>query len=215
MEVNGVNKKALTALSLVLAVMFISTTINSVFALEVNEHQYAGGRALIQVPGGPMIRLVMYRLSGDFGRVCDRIHIAVALESNPEAFAVVMGWEDNPDRKAFSDLVGLGDNTLVKRWQIQVITICKTTIAWWTIPLEVPATDDTQAVTVPPGLIILKGSGDKLTSETVTPIVTVTAKESYVAEGKLYCRGWGSVSTTGDWGRVVKDTDWHWTLPDP
>ena len=208
------NKKALIALTLILAIMMFATGINSVFALEIYEHQYAGGVAeAVQVPCGPQINFVMYRLCGDFGRVSDRFHIAVATESDPETFEVVRGWEDNPERKAFSDNLPYGDNILVNRRQIQVVKIFKTTIAWWTIPLVVPETDDTQGFTVPPGFLILKGSGEKITAFTEIPgVVTVDTKANYEAEGKMWCAGWGSQSIAGT---VVTDTDWLWTLPDP
>ena len=207
------NEKIMMSITLILTIIVFSTSISSVFAVtEIYEHQYAGGVAnSIQVPDGPKINFVMYRMTGDFGRVSDRIHIAVATQSDPENFVVVKGWEDNPDRKAFSDLLGFGESVLVTPLQMQVITFRKTTIAFWTIPLEVPATDDTQAFTVPPGLLILTGSGEKIAYPYEIPgILLANFNANYAANGKLYCRGWRGIDITGE---VNTDTDWYWTLP--
>jgi hypothetical protein len=202
------NKKILTSLATITVIMVFSTTINSVFAVtEIYEHQYGGGDAFIDVPGKPKIEITMYRVSGHFGRVSDRLLISVESQSNPGKYIPVRGWEDNPERAVFSG----GDTVVVKSWQITVFSIGKTAIAIWTIPLEVPATVDTPAFTIHPGLLIVKGSGDKVVDQFVIPgFLTVDINESYDAtEGKLISPGWCSGTVTG---YVVKDNDWYWTL---
>jgi hypothetical protein len=221
------NRKIITILTLFLAIMIFSTGINTVLAsTTIYEHQYAGGVAFIDIPGQPRFDLAFSRFCGHFGRISDRLSVYMITESGMKT---VMGVDDNPTRKAFSDDVGGSKTVLVKRWQLQIFTFCRTTIAYWTIPLEVPATVGipgapppynlpTPAVTIPPGLVILKGSGEVITRlvEDI-PIgpngytLTIDVKGNYAAQGTLFCPGWdfyGSIE-----GMVQTDSDYIWTTP--
>ena len=228
------NKQVLVTLVALMAVVILASNVNMALAETIRtDYQYAGGRSRIDVPGKPVIRLEAQRLwSSDFG-ISDRIQIDVFTGGKPQ-FKEVVAWEDNPDRYAFS--VGLGtdlEKHLVKPWQIGVYRIWKTSIVYWTMPLVVPATYNslgvlvTQEVTLPPGLLVLRGYGESM-SDQFPPnpsgwypvgsegwLYRIDTTSFYNAEVTLFCPGWHY------WGPVaegynptsVTDRTWSWKLP--
>lgn len=222
------NKKVLM-IAVALIVAISASSIAPALAESVrSDYQYAGGVAVIDVPGHPKIRLTAMGLcSRDFGR-SDRIHIQV--DTNPTGdpnWVYVSAYEDNPERCAWSaSLGGAAVQNLAKRWQIGVFRICKTNFVYWRIPLIAPATDDTPEVVLPPGFLVLRGYGE-INTEQVPPVgAPITAvpigtagwyfrieSSYYDADATLFCRGWrycGPVGEDFDDTRSVKNNIWTW-----
>jgi hypothetical protein len=224
------NKKVLATTIALMAVVIIASNINMALAATIRtDHQYAGGRTRINVPGKPDIRLSAERTwSSDYG-LSDRIQIDMFTGGTPPFKEVVM-WEDNPSHYAFS--LGLGtdmEKHLVKRSQIGVYRIGKTSIVYWTIPLVVPATDSTPEVTLPSGLLVLRGYGESMSSQIPPPshptgwlpvgtmgwFYRIDTASYYNAEATLFCPGWhyfGPVAEDYN-PTVVAERIWSWKLP--
>jgi len=228
--VKKINKKVLVTAIALVAVAIIASNVNMALAETIRtDHQYAGGITRIDVPGKPVIRLGAERIwSSDLG-ISDRIQIDVFTGGTPQFIEVAM-WEDNPSHYAFS--VGLGTNLekyLVKPSQIGVYRIGKTSIVYWKIPLVVPATDSTPEVILPPGLLVLRGYGESMSSQIPPPshptgwlpvgtmgwFFRIDTASYYNAEVTLFCPGWhyfGPVAE--DYSpKVVADRIWSWKLP--
>jgi len=126
-------------------------------------------------------------------------------------------------RSAFSASLGLPTvEKVVKYGQIGVLRIGKDEVVHWTIPLQAPvAPQSTSVVTLPPGMLILKGTGDKLynsvTMTTPTGWNAVYSYNYYQATATLFCPGWHafgeSVGLSSGSGQtiVVVDRLWTWT----
>jgi hypothetical protein len=202
---------------------------------EFSELQYAGGNAIIDVPGKTRIWLVMGRADGPFGKRADRIQIMVDTgNTNPAGLPVwkgVVAYEDNPARNAFSESLGTGIvQNLVKDWQIEIYQKGKTSVVEWRIPLVIPATEapnPTPEVVLPPGRLVLREYGEALSGYTPSvPIgtagwnVTINTLSYYLANATLYCRSWhyyGPVAEnfvgTPQESRLVTNRTWTWTPP--
>jgi hypothetical protein len=173
------------------------------------EHLSAGLSVVIDVPGHPKIAVVaMHMDKSDFyGGSADRINLFVATGLAPPKPPSVLAsaYEDNPERKAFSDQVGggaPGTRPLVNKWQIQIFKIGKTVFMYWTIPLNMPATTLTPEVVLPPGALVLQGSGEaQVNSGTVnfpSGWKMTSQTTSYDAKATFICPSWcfcGSPST--------------------
>jgi hypothetical protein len=224
-----VNRKILLTV-LALAAVMVATSVNMALATTTYyDYMDAGGRCVVDVPGQPKVFLYAWTMHGTYfsGRA-DRIMLVVAtgLPSPAPAFYLVAGYEDNPTRSAFSASLGLPTvEHVVKDWQIGIYRIGKTSIAYWTVPLECPATALTPQVTIPPGMLVLKGYDDL--TPISQPVTGVPSGWSYSVEGSVYkahatllCPGWrfyGSVGeafagTAQSPMSIVSET-WTWTSP--
>jgi hypothetical protein len=210
--------ESLTALSI--AIFVLAACANLAYAVPVTktEHLDAGGGVLIDVPGHPKILVVaMHMDRSDFYEGnADRINLFAP--GKP-----LTAYEDNPERKAFSDQVGggpPGTRPLVKKWQIQTFRICKTVFIYWTIPLVMPATTLTPEVTLPPGCLVLQGYGDAKVGDSVTPFPSTgwtmaSHVTGYDAKATLLCPSWhyyGPASETAT-PSVQTDGTAIWTHP--
>ena len=192
------------------------------------DYEFAGASCIINVPDKPLIRLVAYgQMYGDYysgNNHADRIQL---LTWTGSAWRYVAGYEDNPTRSAFSDSLGLGtEEHVVAPGQIQVLRDEDNNInmVHWNIPLECPDTDTTDPATLPPGKLVLQGSGSLQTMTPVNnaPIGTTGWTYSlsghyYSATAKLFCVDWGCKWVTVGDGysgssapRVVTDRVWTW-----
>jgi hypothetical protein len=155
--------------------------------------------------------------------------------TNPQTgnpvFKLAVSYEDNPERYDWSGLLGsTHQRFLVKSWQMQVFRIGKTSYVLWTIPLVVPATgspNPTPEVVLPPGLLVLRGYGDSMSSS-LPPTGFLQFKPSnwlyridtashYTAHATLFCLRWRYFGPVGeDYAPMsVADRTWTWKLPDP
>jgi hypothetical protein len=226
-EVIEVNRKILLTV-LALAAVMLATSVNMALAATTYyDYMDAGGRCVVDVPGQPRVLIYMWTMHGTFysGRA-DRIMLIVETGLPVPAFYPVAGYEDVPTRSAFSASLGLPTvEHVVKKWQIGIYRIGKTSIAYWTVPLECPATALTPQVTIPPGVLVLKGHDGLIPVS--GPATTVPNGWSYSVEGSVhnahatfFCPGWhffGSVGeafvgTDLDTKSIVSET-WTWTSP--
>jgi hypothetical protein len=226
------------AVALMVAAM-LTASVNTALAETVyTEHEY-GVTSVIDVPGKTMIRLVLssYKGSDYYSGKANRFQVAVHTGSfSPTTglpiFKIVSAYEDNPTRNAFS--VGLGTaqvQNLVKPWQIQIVRMCNTTIAYWTIPMVAPATggsNPTPEVTLPPGMLVVRRYGEAMAVAPTPPtsIGTTGWKYSipeggifYIAEATLFCPGWRYCGPVGEayagtpLRSTVRSQTWIWTHP--
>jgi hypothetical protein len=210
MGVKDMNKRVVIGSVLVLSLAFVvlAASVNTALAVTTyTEHENAGGASIIDVPGHTNIMLSVDHFdTGDF--YCgsaDRITIAVSAGESGigPPFRAVAAYEDNPTRIAFSQQLATGVvQNLVKRGQIQVFRIGKTVFAYWTIPLVMPEETwpdgkVTPAVTLPPGLLVLRGYDESKYSITPSlPIGTTGWKvmaettSYYWAHATLFCPRW-------------------------
>jgi hypothetical protein len=177
---------------------------------DFTEHENAGGVTRILVPGQREILITADHMDSCVFGSADRILVGVSAASSGVGgpFRPVVAFEDNPRRYAFS--VSLGSNhehCLVKPWQIQIFRIGKTSFVYWTIPLVAPATEEiirpglptipaTPEVTLPPGLLILRGYDEPKSGSMVYPPypsgwkVSVVTTSQYNAHATLFCPRW-------------------------
>jgi len=219
-----VNRKILLIV-LILSAVMLATNINMAFATTTYyDYTDAGGRCVIDVPGQPKVFIYMWTMHGTYysGRA-DRFMILVETGITPAWFPVA-GYEDNPTRSAFSASLGMPTvEHVVKDWQIGIYRIGKTSIAYWTVPLECPATALTPQVTIPPGMLVLKGQNGIV--QTSTPTTGTPSGWSYSVAGSIYyahatflCPGWRFFGTVGEGfdGTLQEPTSiasltWTWT----
>ena len=190
--------------TLCLAVFVLAAYTSVAFAITQTEHLDAGATCLIEVPGHPKILVVAMHMdrSGFYSGSADRINLFAAFTtpSGGTGWKLVSAYEDNPERWAFSNLVGggpSGTRPLVEKWQIQIFKICKTVFMYWTVPLVMPATTGpfaTPEVILPPGCLMLRGSGDVQVGGGVTNFPSgwkmTSVGKSYEASASLFCLGW-------------------------
>jgi hypothetical protein len=215
-----------TALAL-MGLMLTSSISMALATTTYYEYMDAGGRCVINVPGNPDVFIYMWTMHGTYysGRA-DRLMLAVATGLSSPKFVAVAGYEDNPTRSAFSVSLGLPTaEHVVKDWQIGIYKMGKTSVAYWTVPLECPATALTPEVTIPPGMIVLKGQ-DSLVS-TSNPSTTTPSGWSYIVEGRIYyahatllCPGWHFLGSVGEGfdgtpsqPTSISSLTWTWTHP--
>ena len=221
------NRKILVV-SMALIIVMLTVSVNAVLAETVRtDYQFAGGNAVLDIPGQPRINFVACGIwASDFGRA-DFVQIQV--DDNPEGepnFVAAVTYDDNPKRAAFSG--GLGTpypSYCVKPWQLQIFRIGKTTFVIWTKPLVAPATDTTPEVVVPPGLLVLRGSGESMSMVMPAPgmpfdvaipigdwFARIETNCYYEADATLFCRGWHHYGPVGeDYAATsVKERIWTW-----
>jgi hypothetical protein len=220
-----VNRKILIIAMIVMAAVMLAASINMAFATTTYyDYMSAGGSVVVDVPGQtPVLVYLWHGVGSYYSGTADRIMLVVL------STGLVAGYENNPARHAFSASIGTGyPEFLVKPWQIGIFRIGKTSVAYWTVPLVVPASDGHPAVTIPPGVLVLQGQGDLLyESVPTTPIGTLGwsyAVDYYYwdATVTLFCPGWhffGSVGAATTWGpfglapQSFKFQAWTWTGP--
>jgi hypothetical protein len=227
--VKKVNRKIIVTV-LALAAVMLATSVNMALAATTYyDYMDAGGRCVVDVSGKPRVLFYVWTMHGTYYRGrADRIMLIVetGLPAPAPAFYPVAGYEDNPKRSAFSASLGLPTvEHVVKNWQIGIFRIGKTSIAYWTVPLECPATALTPQVTIPPGVLVLKGYDGLIPVS--APATATPSGWSYSVEGSVYnahatffCPGWhfhGSVGeafvgTNLDTKSIVSET-WTWTGP--
>jgi hypothetical protein len=184
-------------------------TLNIALATETNHVDYerVGLNCVVDVPDKPLLRMVAYgQMYGDYysgNGHADRIQISVRVNN---AWKVVVGYEDNPTRSAFSESLGMGvEEHVVKPGQIQVLRDedSNTNMLFWNVPLEIPATDATDAFTLPPGKIFVTGYGSLVhyvyptTPGTYQSVGNAGWSYSIVADyykgtGSFFCKEWGA-----------------------
>ena len=170
-EVREANRKILVV-SMVLIIVMLTVSVNTVLAETIRtDYQFAGGNAVLDIPGQPRINFVACGIwASDFGRA-DFVQIQV--DDNPTGdpnFVAAVTYDDNPERAAFS--AGLGTpypSYCIKRWQLSIFRIGKTSFVLWTVPLVAPATDTTPEVVIPPGLLVIRGHGEPMSSFVPSP----------------------------------------------
>jgi hypothetical protein len=226
-EVIEVNRKILLTV-LALATVMLATSVNMALAATTYyDYMDAGGRCVVDVPGQPRILFYVWTMHGNYYRGrADRIMLIVVTGVPNPPVVPVAGYEDNPTRSAFSASLGLPTvEHIVKNWQIGIFRIGKTSIAYWTVPLECPATAFSPQVTIPPGMLVLKGYDGLIPVS--NPATGTPSGWSYSVEGSVYnahatffCPAWhfhGSVGeafvgTALDTKSIVSET-WTWTGP--
>ena len=220
------NRKILLLVIALIATM-IGSSVNMAYASTVyTEYIRVGGACVINIPDKPLIRLVAYgQMYSDFysgNNHVDDIRISIWTGT---AWKRVAGYVDNPTRSEFSD--GLGTGTVeyaVEPGKIQVLRDEENNInmVHWNIPLECPATTATPAVTIPPGKLVLQGSGElKTISYSNVPIGTTGWQYSftgsyYYATAKFFCVDWKckwvpvGAGYTGPYAPLAY-VNWEWT----
>jgi hypothetical protein len=231
------NRKIVVLAAALFAVaMLVVGTSSALAEIVKTDSEFGGGTSVVDVAGHTRVRFTVFgNMRGDYysGRA-DRIHLAVDTGTiNPSTglpvWKNVAGYEDNAVRSAFSVSLGLGTTeNVVKTWQIGVMKIDKTIIVYWTIPLVCPATgapNPTPEVVVPPGLLVLAGSGDLIYVPATTPVPFGTTGwkvafefNYYNAEATFLCPGWHYCGPVGEafagtsqGARAVTDRIWVWT----
>ncbi len=222
------NRKIIVIFLVLMATAILASSISSAFAVTTyTDHEHAGATCVIDVPGKTMIRLIAYgQMYGDYySGKADRIQILVYTGSG---WRYVVGYEDVPERSAFSAGLGLGTvENVVEPGQIQVLRVGESTtvMVHWNIPLVCPATDTTPAVTLPPGKLVVVGFGEaKPVTVSNAPIGTTGWKYSIVATyhsatATLFCEGWdykwlpvgAAFAGTSLEPRSIDDRIWTWT----
>lgn len=210
----------------------IGSTFNVALATTVQtDYEFAGAACIINIPDKPLVRIIAYgQMYGDYysgNNHADRIQIQVLTTDGTNTWKYIAGYEDNPTRSAFSDSLGLGtiENT-VEYGQIQVLRDEDNNInmVHWNIPLVCPATDNTPAVTIPPGKLVLQGYGDLRTNtpQNNIPIGTTGWTYSltghyYYSNAKFFCVNWdckwvtvGDGYATSLAPRIQVDRVWIW-----
>jgi hypothetical protein len=229
-EVKNMKRKVLVTIMILIAMIMLAASINMAFATTTYyDYMDAGGRCVVDVPGQPTVLFYMWTMHGTYysGRA-DRIMLVVAtgLPAPAPPFYPVAGYEDNPKRSAFSASLGLPTvEHVVKNWQIGIFRIGKTSIAYWTVPLECPKTALTPQVTIPPGMLVLNGHDGLI--HTSTPLTVTPSGWSYSVEGSVYnahatlvCPSWHFFGSVGEGfvGTNVESTSivsltWTWNSP--
>ncbi len=110
---------------------------------------------------------------------------------------------DSPSIEAFNkDVLSAGFVLLVKHWELQVLRVGKTVLAYWTVPIVSPA------LTLPPMCLLLRGYGLAQTKHSVLTLpkgVTWTMDVTYfAASATLVCPAWKYCGAVGD-----QDTSMH------
>jgi hypothetical protein len=225
-------RKILLTTIILMATTMLAASLNIAFATTTYvDYEHAGAVCIINVPGHtPWIRLNVFgQMKGNYYHGCaDRfmLYVNIGNETAPN-FVPVAGYEDNPTRSAFSASLGLPTvEHVVKPWQIGIFRIGKTAIVYWTIPLEVPVAPlSTSVVTLPSGMLILEGYGDKV-AYSIGPVpigatgwnVTYSF-HVYPANAKLFCPAWKyywkpvgqGFTGLGFQTMVIVDRVWTWT----
>ena len=219
-------RKILIIAMVVMAAIMLAASINMAFATTTYyDYEHAGALCLINAPSHPsFLFLVFGQMVGNYYcGVANRFMFEV-YSSSLATFVPVAGYEDNPTRSAFSASLGLPTvEHIVAHGQIGVFRVGKFEMVYWTIPLEIPvAPFSTSVITLPPGMLMLQGYGEKL-SASVGPVAigpngwyVEYSYHYYDATANLFCPGWnywgpvglssGALQTT-----VVVDRVWTWT----
>jgi hypothetical protein len=224
--VKKVNGRIFRIAIVVIAAAMLTVSVNMAFATTTYyDFMTAGGQCVIDVPGQPPIYFLAWHMTGNYySGSADRLMVYVG-----PSFVPVAGWENKPARYAFSISLGMTGFTtyLVKPWEIGSFRIDKTSVTYWTIPLVIPATTSTPAVTIPPGLLVFNGH-DGLQYGTLGGSIGTKGwsfslvNYYYDATVTLFCPGWhflgtvGAASTWGPYGlgpESFESQTWTWTGP--
>ncbi len=227
------NKKWVCIIVFLITAILCSNLSLALATTVQTDYENAGASCINNVPGQPEVRIVVYgQMYGDYysgNNHADRIQILLKITSGPSigSWKYIVGYEDNPTRSAFSDSLGLGTvENVVKYGQIQMLRDEDNNIntVHWNIPLVCPATDNTPAVTLPPGKLMLQGYGDLKTN---TPQNNAPIGETgwtysltghyYSATAKFFCVDWNCKWITVGEGyasnlspRAQVDRVWTW-----
>jgi hypothetical protein len=220
------NRKILLTVLALLAVAMLATSVNTALATTTYvDNEHAGGSCVIGVPDSstPWVRLVVYGLmkGNYYSGIANRfmIYVRTGGSDTGPTFTPVAGYENNAVRSAFSASLGFPTvEHVVKDWQIGVFRVGKCELVYWTIPLQVPVTPhSTTVVTIPPGMMILKGYGDKLynsVSATMGGVSVTYSYHYYLADATVFSGDWKPVGgLVTSLPGVVVDRVWTWTLP--
>ncbi len=233
-------KVVIGVLATLAAVAMLASSINMTFAdTTYVDYERAGISCIIVVPGsGTWIRCsISGQMYGNYysgnAHGAERIQIYVRTGGPDTAptWKSVSAYEDNPTRSAFSAGLGVASEIqhIVKNGQIQVLRERDSNIimAHWNIPLVCLATDNTPAVTIPPGMLKLEGYGDLRSPAAVGPISFGTTgwtiaytQHYYYATATLFCQDWNYKwklidqdlpASSYSVPRAVVDRVWTWT----
>jgi hypothetical protein len=223
------NRKLLLVVSVLVAATILAGSVGSTLAeTTCFDHEYAGMNCVIDVPGKTLIRLVVYgQMEGDYYPMhgyADRVQIQVWTGT---AFKTVVGFEDNPVRSAFSFGLGLGTvENVVKQGNIQANRDedTNTNMFFWNVPLVIPATSNTPAVTLPPGKLFITGFGSLIHSSYPKTAVGPNGwyysieADYYKGTASFFCVEWGckwvsvgsAYAGTSQEPRIIVDRIWSW-----
>lgn len=197
-----------TVLVLSLAFIVSGTCIGPAFAsVTYYDHGSAGGFTIIDIADhqpSVLITVVHYD-RGDHG-VGDYLEVATWQYVPPlgrSVWKTVAVVTDSPTIVAFSkDFVYAGVPGIpvsvqqVKDCQLQVFKIGKIVSAYWTVPIE------SSALTMPPGLLLLRGYGRVQTDEQVYSLpngITWTVDAAALkAHATFVCPAWRYFGSVGD-----------------
>jgi len=197
-----------TVLVLSLAFIVSATCVDPAFALVTYyDHGSTGGVTVIDIAEHqpPVQITVVHYDRGDHG-IGDYLEVAMWQFVPPlgrSVWVTVAVVTDSPTIAAFSkDFVYAGvpggpiSVLLVKPCQLQIFKICKIVSAYWTVPIE------TSALTLPPGLLLLRGYGRVQTDEQVFSLpngITWTVEAAALnAHATFICPTWKYFGSVGD-----------------
>lgn len=203
-------------LALFLMALVLTMSIAPTFAADIEpwtEHANVVGETVVNIPGGVnQVRIVFAHYDwGDHGvRDAIQIYYVQTLPSGVQV-AMIIGWYSDTClgvnyAKAMMEGMPCKVEKL-KPWQLQVGRVCKTAIALWTVPLEIPELiwtggGKTPAVKIPPGALVLNGYGEKITGielprKLPTNIERTAVFSGYNAKAFLVCPEWRYCGSVG------------------
>ncbi len=224
------NRKFLSVIAFLTAII-LAGSIGATFAT-ITQHDYerAGANCVIDVSGKPLFRIVAYgQMVGDYySGKADRLMVQ---EYFGGGWKTVVAYEDNAVRNAFSVSLGAANpEIVVKPGWIQMLRDEESIVikVQWNKPLEIPAAGGLPEATIPPGMVVITGSGNLKLSTTPgypTPVAFGEGGWSYTVYAHYYsgtaiffCQEWGckwvpvgAAYTGSSEPRVIVDRVWTWT----
>jgi hypothetical protein len=219
-----------------LAVTISSACVAPALALTTyHEYLNAVGTAVIDLPNSqPKMQLTCwhYEPNSDHG---SGSHIVLSLWT-AKGFVPVAILTNSPSRAQFVTTLWEGypassNVMLVDHCDIQVCRIGRIVLVYWTVPFEGTITGNVPKTTVPwstaigvssfnlpPGGLILKGSGPSTTSTSVTgplpSLYTVTTSTTtYEAQGTFLCPSWHYLGPVAPTPTIATNAEFTMTHP--
>jgi hypothetical protein len=175
------------------------------------EHGNAGGNVVIDISSHQpaiRIRVLHYDWATNIRGASDELTISLRVGSStwiPVAVMVDSPAQAKWEKELFAGLLTADNLLVVKNWELQVSKVGKIAFAYWTEPLTATITGTgpfgpwaevfgVSSVTLPPGALIIIGSGDATLKQSITPVpsgyTVQTDYKQYAAQATFVCPAW-------------------------
>jgi hypothetical protein len=202
-------KKIFQRIILTLSLAFIVTiACYSPVLAQVAYHEHASALAstIVDIAAHqPAIKIAVAHFDGGDHGVGDFLEIDTLqnIPGHGTVWATVAVMTDSPSIAVlnrdfiYAGITDVAKNVfLVKDCELEVCRIGKTIVAYWTVPVA------TSAVTLPPGLLVVRGYGSTLNSQLVFHLpngVTITVDKAGSAGNAAFaCPTWKYYGSVGD-----------------